>query len=228
MLIKSTILAQASGSLAGSVYARNAGGMYVRSRGTVINPNTVLQQQARIYLSQAAAAWQNTATAQQRADWTAWAINQTWTNRLGDPITLTGQQAYIRLNSLRLRAGLAMSSAAPTANGLASATPPVATVTAASPATLSIAFTNTDDWASASGGALLLFASLPVPPTINYFRGPYFYLTKILGAGTPPSSPVTPTYPAAAVAGQVVKFRAVALDTDFRVSADILFEDAAA
>ena len=57
MIFKSPIFAQASGSIAGTVFSRNAGGMYVRSRANPTNPNTDAQQAVRDAMRQLVVAW---------------------------------------------------------------------------------------------------------------------------------------------------------------------------
>jgi hypothetical protein len=84
---------------------------------------------------------------------------------------------------------------------------------------LTIAFTNTDEWATAVGGSLLVYAGRPQNPSVNFFKGPYRFAGRINGAVVPPTSPLT--VPAPFVFQQTqrehVQFRAVGADA--RISA---------
>jgi hypothetical protein len=86
---------------------------------------------------------------------------------------------------------------------------------------VSLAFTNTDAWATAVGGYLLLFASRAQNATVNFFKGPYRFAGKIAGAATPPTSPavITLPFPIGPV-GSKMYFRAVAIMADGRKSID--------
>ena len=95
---------------------------------------------------------------------------------------------------------------------------PVYTVTA--PSTGSLAFTNTDGWAIAVGGAMLLYTSRGQGVGINYFKGPYRYAGKVLGAVVPPTSPASIPPAFSVVAGQKVFYRVKIVMTDGRASGD--------
>jgi hypothetical protein len=81
-------------------------------------------------------------------------------------------------------------------------------------------FTNTDTWATAVGGALLVFMSRGQSPTINSFKGPYRFAGKVAGAVSPPTSPQNITSPFTLAATQRVFVRFIAVTADGRVSAD--------
>lgn len=115
----SALVADIRGAVGGNVFTRNRGGLSVRTRIKPINPRSVIQQLRRAYASAAAAGWA-AITAQQRADWQAYAVNTSWTNRLGDSINIGGEAAFVRLAALQLLAGLALPTAAPTSYGHAS------------------------------------------------------------------------------------------------------------
>lgn len=105
MLVKG-IFTNISGSLGGMTGSRNKGGQYLRARTNPTQPNTLPQQNARQRFGAASAAWGNLAP-EIRALWNNYASLQSWTNRLGDPIQLTGQQAYVGSNSALASVGLA-------------------------------------------------------------------------------------------------------------------------
>lgn len=119
MLYRSTILGQASGSLAGTTFSRNKGGQYTRARAIPTNPNSTAQQAVRAFFTAATTEWK-TLSAAQRGNWDAYAASTPVTNALGDSTTLTGFQWYVATTVLRSRiAGVFGSiTTAPTTPGL--------------------------------------------------------------------------------------------------------------
>lgn len=192
MLIASPVISRMSGSMAGITGSRNRYGMYLRSKALPVNPNTSLQQLIRGYFAAASNAWAATLTVAQRAAWTVYAEAVTVKNSLGDNTVLSGNAMFARCNVPRLQAGKAIVADAPTSMLDAILTPPVSTVIEPGIAgDLSIAFTNTDDWATAVGGGLNVYAGPPLAPSIGFYKGPYKYLGTIAGALVPPTSPNT-------------------------------------
>lgn len=95
------------GKLNGSVFARNRGGAYVRTKVTPINPKTARQIEVRARLTALAqgfrslsqdqiAAWNNAVSQWQRTD------------IFGDLVSPTGLALYVRLNGNLLNAGQAI------------------------------------------------------------------------------------------------------------------------
>lgn len=107
------IVAEARGSIAGTVFSRNTYGAYLRQKVTPINKQSIPQQIIRQYLAQIAQAWRGL-TAAQRAGWNQGAVNFTRTNIFGDNVQLTGFNLYMRLNQNLLIIGEAVIAAAPT------------------------------------------------------------------------------------------------------------------
>lgn len=219
MLFKPLLGDQLSGSVGGVTASRNAGGAYFRQRALPVNPNSVYQQAVRGYFSQLAAAWGGTLTEAQRNAWTSYAENTPVTNRIGDSIVLSGLAMYQRSNVARLQAGLARVDDGPGTFGLPEFTgvswdPPDAAAD-----TVDVNFTNTDVWANEDGGALLVYASRPQSPSINYFKGPYRFMGSVAGNGTTaPTSPATMTLPFVTTAGQKIFFYARCTEADGRLS----------
>jgi len=207
----------ASGSLGGITASHNRGGAYLRSRVVPTNPGTPLQAGVRAILGGLAAIWQNTLTSTQRAAWQTYANSLNILNPLGEPVALTGMNAYIRGNAVLLRIGLTRVDDAPVIFSLPELTTPAYTVTA--PSTGSLVFDNTDSWANATGSALILFTGRPQAASINYFKGPYQLAGAVLGdTSTPPTSPasIAPAFPM--TAGLRCFYRCVAVTVDGRVS----------
>jgi len=162
-------------------------------------------------------AWLDVLTADQRSAWNVYAANVSWKNKLGDTVFLTGLNHYVRGNAARLQAGMDVVNDGPIVYALPTLTLPVITLV---PATdeISIAFTNTDDWAGEVGGALVCYASRPISPTRDFFVGPYRFMDVIEGAVVPPASPDVQDAPYAFASGQKVACRFVALRADGRAS----------
>lgn len=103
---------QMSGSIGGRVFSHNRGGPYVRTRAVPTNPQSQAQMDVRQALGYLSSLWSAKLTADKDA-WTQWAIDNPVTNRLGEPITLDGHQAFIQLNSRLQRNGIAINAAPP-------------------------------------------------------------------------------------------------------------------
>jgi len=214
MKFKSHIVTQASGSVGGTTYASNQGGLYMRARSTPTNPNTGFQATVRTFFRTIMNAWTNTLTSAQRSAWDTYAKNTPIVNSLGDSKPIGANAMFLRTNSVVLQAGLTLVTAAPTTYDLGSFTAPTFTV-AASSSSATAAFTTTDSW-HASGGALLVYASRPQNPSINYFKGPFRLAKVILGTAT---SPQTFTLPfVAGGTNSCVFMKVSALQPDGRLS----------
>lgn len=224
----SALTSQASGSLRGMTASHNAGGAYLRGRTKPVNPRTAKQTVVRNAMTALSTAWSATLTTAQRLSWTVYAQNITWLNSLGQAIKVTGLNAYVSCNTPRLQASLSRIDTGPVVFDRGNFTAPTATVTHSN-ATLSIAFTNSDAWANATGGAMLVFASTPQNGSINYFQGPYSFVGKILGNGTPPVSPsnFTMAQPAGPVGSQIF-LRFEVTQSDGRLSPDMTFPSVSA
>lgn len=223
---KSSLLAQASGSVGGSTYSRNKGGMYIRNRAVPTNPNTAEQQVVRNALTSLSQLWVQTLTQAQRDAWQVYAEQVPITNSLGDARPIPPLAMYIRCNVARLQASLTRVDNAPVIFDLGGFTSPVLTVTAATNL-VSVAFTNTDGWATAIGGAMIVKASRPMNQSIQYFKGPYRYAGKISGAATPPTSPAALALPFPVAVGALVAFEVTAAFPDGRYSAPLRFQQTA-
>lgn len=218
MLVKYLDKSAASGSMGGQTASHNRGGMYLRARTIPVNPGSGFQQAVRTIFGNLATAWQ-VITPAQRAAWATYAANVPVLNRLGDPIVLTGQQMYIRCNSARMQAGLARVDAGPIVFAMDSLSPVTITPTDTGEILIT-AFLNTDDWANEDTGALLVYGSRQMAPTINYHRGPYRFAGKIDGNSvTPPTTPAsTIISPHELDAGNVVFARVLSVRADARIS----------
>lgn len=115
-LIKSSLLADIRGSIGGTTYSRNRGGSYARNRTVPINPQSINQTRARSQLATASSDWALLLNNADRSAWNAYAETVTGLNVLGEAITYTGQQMFVRANTLLALAGQSAVTSAPTTN----------------------------------------------------------------------------------------------------------------
>jgi hypothetical protein len=204
--------------MAGLTLSRNRGGLYIRARANPVNPASAEQTAVRTIFGNLSTRWQSL-TDDQREAWTTYAINVTVTNSLGEQITLTGHQMYIRNNSARMQVGLSPVDDGPIifASDVLS---PVACSVATADDAISVTFEATDDWVGDSDGGLLVYSSRSVSPTINFFKGPYRAAGIILGDDTtPPTSPdATLTAMFTASVANNTGFRVLSVRGDGRIS----------
>ena len=220
MLFKSPVFSQASGSIAGIVYSRNAGGMYTRARAMPTNPNTEAQQAIRTAMADLVVYWTETLGTIERESWNNYAFNTPTLNRLGEPTHKSGQQMFLRGNIPRVQAGLPIAQTGPTFFDLGDFTNPGPIAVDASLNQVSITYDDADTWANEEGSAMLIYQSRPQNPTRNFGKGPFQLLTMIEGdALTPPVSPVTATSLFTVAEGQKVFFQIRVTRADGRLSA---------
>lgn len=103
-----------SGSIGSTTASHNRFGPYFRNRVIPVNPNTTRQQNVRTQFASLVSAWNDTLTQVQRIAWDLWAANTTVQGKTGDPINITGQNAYIRFNVIRRQIGGAAVNDGPT------------------------------------------------------------------------------------------------------------------
>lgn len=223
MKYTSGIAATASGSIGGATASHNRGGQYFRRRAIPVNPSTTAQQQVRGFFSTGNAAWNNTLTAAQRSAWDSYALNTPVTDSLGNPVNAGGKGMFLRGLVPRLQGALSLIAAGPTTFGLPALTAPGVTTLIASTGVLTYTFTNTDSWAIAVGGALLIYVSRPQSISINGFKGPFRFAGAKAGAVSPPTSPGTVTSPFTYTVGQKGFVKFVAVTPDGRLSGEYIF-----
>jgi len=93
----SALISGMSGKLNGSVFARNAGGDYLRTKVTPVNPQTSYQVLARARLAGFSQGWRSL-TQSQRQAWSNAVANWSTTDVFGDVQNPKGNTLYTRLN----------------------------------------------------------------------------------------------------------------------------------
>jgi len=172
----------ASGKVGAMVAAHNSGGQYVRARTTPTNPNSVQQQEVRNAVRSLSARWSTILTQDQRDGWETYAANVALTNRLGDTIHVSGIAMYTRSNVPRQQAVLPIIDDAPGTFDLGEVQGTVIIASFVEPDEGTITLNTTADWitgATGSENSMLLYLSRPVGPAIQFFKGPYRYVTFI-------------------------------------------------
>jgi hypothetical protein len=182
MKFKSTLLAQASGALAGAVASHNRGGMYLRARSIPTNPATDAQQDVRTCFGALADMFQTLSVAE-RQSWEDYAENVLITDRLGEPRKATALNMFEKCNIVRYRClGIAkVVRTAPTTYNVG-ATPNIESLVATYFAANSLKMTMITSIADAPAIALpddiiVWDVSAPQPQSVYSFKGPFHYLT---------------------------------------------------
>lgn len=224
----SALVAEARGSIGGVTFSRGAGGAIARNRTRPINPRSNLQEIRRGNAAYIARYWSHTLTVDQRADWEAYTAGTSWTNKLGQSISIGANAAFLRLNTLLLILGEPVRDDAPTALGHAGG--------------ITIGFDAESDTKNIEfeepGGAwdkdtdddfILFFQALPVEGgRVRSTKG-IRYIGSVEGDGT-----TAPTFPLdidseySMQESQNVTIKAVHIDPDFRVSSAVFATEASA
>lgn len=205
--------------------------MYTRNRSVPTNPNTGAQASVRANMAQAVQKWMSLSQTL-RDQWATYAANVAWTNRLGDTVFLTGQQMFIRTQTVMLQVGSGDLVVAPSTYNLSN----IGDITAGAPDvsahTVALNYDNTAEWANdvaGNGGYLAVFVSREVAPTINFFKGPFLYYGGVFGDSPAPTSPFTITMPAGYFSlGNKVFIKAQAILSDGRMTTPVITESLAA
>lgn len=213
-------IVQMSGSIAGTTHARNRFGNYARSRTKPVNPRSSRQMAARITIMYLAEQWRESPmTDTIRTAWQTYANSVNWLNKLGETVTLTGFNMFMRSNAAMLRAGGAIVTAGPTDLGLPSGDPTFAVTASEATGLVSVAFDDTMDWLDEENAWLSVEMGCPQNPTRNFFNGPWRFMGATEGDSvTPPTTPQTMTAPFALIETQKIWCRARIIRADGRCS----------
>lgn len=190
MKFKSQVMTQASGSIGGTTYSHNRGGMYTRARAIPTNPNSIRQQAVRSMFGLGVQAWTSTLTQGQRDAWTAYADATPVTNVFGDQIVLTGQQMFLRGNVIRAQAGLSVAFDGPTVMNTGVPVGSTQGVTATVPDVLymdgSIGLSTQVNLAGTAdeAGVILLFLGRLINSSRKFYKGPYQLSAQIAFAAS--------------------------------------------
>lgn len=213
-------IVQMSGSIAGDTHARNRFGNYKRARTKPVNPKSSRQMGARILVMMLAEQWRESPmTDAIRTAWQTYANSVNWQNALGEIVTLTGFNHFIRSNAARITAGGSLVTAAPTDLGLPPGDPTFAVAGSAATQLVSVTFDTGFDWVDEDDAWFSVHMGEPQNITRNFFGGPWRWGGSEEGDSvTPPTSPFTFTAPFTLVEGQKIWCEAMIIRADARAS----------
>jgi hypothetical protein len=93
-----TLWSNARGSIGGTTYSQNRGGLYTKTRKTPSNPQSPLQQASRQAMAYCDAAWSGTLSQSERNSWILYGQTNPVRNTLGNTVVLSGLQIFLRVN----------------------------------------------------------------------------------------------------------------------------------
>lgn len=148
------------GSIAGTTYSRNKGGLYMRGRVAPINRRTTAQTLVRANFGANSKAWAGL-TSDQRTAWTMFAAANPLVNVLGASIIVSGIAMFQKLNQVLKQIDAATISDPPSDLSV----PALAAVTGLAVDSTAVTFTvNTLTQAVVSGAKYYFFATPPLSP----------------------------------------------------------------
>lgn len=216
-------IVQMSGSIAGDVHARNRFGNYKRPRTKPVNPKSQRQTAARVIMMYLAEQWREAPmTDAIRTAWQTYADSVNWNNRLGEQVTLTGFNMFIRGNAALQNIGEALVTAGPTDLGLPAGDPAfvVSNVSEATQ-TFDVAFNDTFDWCTEDDAFLIIYQGKPVSASHNFFGGPFrrcAFLGGIDPGGIASPALALPNIGFTITEGQKIWWEAAIVRADSRIS----------
>ncbi len=218
-----------SGSIGGTVFAKNRSGSYIRQRTIPVNPNSPRQVQARSNIQALTQAWNAALTSVQRAAWGLYADSVNVLNRLGETISLSGYNMFIRSNACLLGAGQSRVDDAPTIFELAASDPSFSVAISEATQNALVTFDNTLDWANEDDAYMIIYQGQPRQNTRNFFNGNKRILGVIEGdSTTAPTSPSTQACDWPVAEDQLVAMYGRIVRSDGRASEPFRFDDTVA
>lgn len=177
----SALVSEMRNKLNGSVFARNRGGAYLRTKVTPVNPQTIAQVAARSLLTAFAQSWRSL-TQEQRDQWNSVVTQWARTDVFGDVVNPSGSTLYTRLNINIANGGGTAINVPPTPTGADALT--LLTVTAdASGDQLDIAFAPA---AVPAGHTMYVEATSMLSPGISNANSKFRKIATVAAAGATP------------------------------------------
>lgn len=198
------VVADMRNKLNGSVFSKNRGGAYIRTKVTPVNPQTTAQQNVRGAFGARSQAWGGL-TEEQRQSWIDAAPSFPVTDIFGSSKILSGSQLYQKLNLNLASAGQAAITTAPTP--------------AEMPSLVSLSLDATDGplmtitagiAAVPAGHTAVLFATPNIAPGISFVKNRFRKIGTIAAAGDIDAANILPLYQsvfADPIAGQKITVR---------------------
>jgi hypothetical protein len=183
-------IADARGSIAGTVFSKNRFGSYIRNRTKPVNPNSPRQQAVRNILAYVVNYWSQQLTNDQRAKWDVYADNVNWQNKLGQTVKLTGFNHFCRCNVARQTYGYSIMDDGPDVLVLPGTDADFKCTCSETTQQVTVEFDDTADWCSEDSGCMSIHQGLPKNSAISFYGNHFRYLGIIEGnSASPISSP---------------------------------------
>lgn len=179
-------LADIRGKVSGTVFSKNRGGAYARTKVSPINAQTTRQSAVRSQLTSFAQSFRSL-TAAQIASWNNAVSNFTNTDVFGDVKTPSGINLYTKLNMNLAQVSVSPISDPPLPSAVPSVDSLALTANGTSPA-LSLAFTPTPVPADT---AFIVEATAPVSAGKSFVKSEYRQISFINAAATSPANLLT-------------------------------------
>lgn len=174
-------IVQMSGSMAGTVHARNRYGNYTRARTKPVNPISDLQAKVRAVIASLTTRWSQTLDDTKRKAWILYGNSVVMKNRLGEAVHLTGFNHYIRSNVIREKVGADIVDDGPVIFELPQADAEYAIVCDEASQTIRSTYNGTLGWATEVGGFLFIFQGQPQNAQRTFFGGPWRQIDGVIG-----------------------------------------------
>lgn len=181
-------IADMRGSIGGIVYSRNRYGSYARNRTKPVNPNSERQQAVRNIMGFLVNAWARILTQANRNKWSVYAAAVSFVNSLGQTITLTGFNHFIRSNMARQNNGLSLVEDGPGVLILPPTDADFAVTASEGSQQVSVVFDDTQPWCSEASAHMSIHQGVP-KNSATMFYGNHFRHLGILEGNS--SSPIT-------------------------------------
>lgn len=177
-------VAEIRGSIGGTVYSRNSGGAYIRTRIAPIQPGSTRQEEAKSVFAAGVNNWTNALSQLQRDMWAAYAAAVPYTDIFGATRYYSGQVRYVQAYACAINAGVASATVAEAPLVYTAASPVNASSVAVNQgaAVADATFTLPDVLAPEDvevGDMLLVYMGNKVTEATSYYKGPYRYAGKL-------------------------------------------------
>ena len=172
------------GSVADLTFSANAGGAYIRSKVTPLNPQTAKQMAARARLAAFASEYSHTLTDNQREGWIDIAKRVPYTNIFGDKRYLNGIAMYCKVNCLLSLVGATTLTDAP--NNLE--VRPLLVEIVSIPTTGSLEYSVNITPTVSATETIAMYTTPALPPSINFVKNLYRYSHATPGPSPNPLS----------------------------------------
>lgn len=186
-------ITRAVGSHAGTTFAANKGGAYMKAKVKGVNPRSELQLARRTSLGQLSKYYTNTLTDAQRTAWATFASTYPVVNRVGNTSYLSGQQMFTKLNAQVLNTGGAIVATPPASTAVG--TPTACTLTPVHGGGGSLGVSNTIA-APTANDKVLIWCSPPLNPGVSFVSSLLRRLPVLLtvNTGTSLTTPYTDVF----------------------------------